>query len=150
MKEEELTTESMSAATKEMVEAITHPSYVEAMRILKSAPKEKRLSEAMKRLTPEALREKGVPLPKGMRISSRYFEPDIPPVEMGELSSGDRSILKQIGERDPGILDRLRAKEPDVFKELAAIDLREDVIDPLALCVCACGGGGICGGAGGG
>lgn len=150
MEEKNLRSEELAEATKEMVEALTHPEYVEAMRLLKSTPTERRLTEAMKRLTPEALRERGVPLPEGMRISSRYFEPNVPAIELGELPSGEKGILRELNDRDPGVLDRLRAREPQVLTDLADIDFRRDVINPYALCVCACGGGGICGGAGGG
>jgi hypothetical protein len=66
--------------TGEMIAAISHPAYVAAMNTMKNTPMDKRLSVASKILTPAALKAKGVPLPDGMRISSRYFEPGNPTV----------------------------------------------------------------------
>lgn len=150
MKEQDLSPDTLALETRRMVECMTHPAYVEAMRTLKSTPNEERLTIVMKLLTPEALRERDVPIPPGMRISSRYFEPGIPAVEAGELATREKGVLRELNERDRGVLDRLRVKEPQLLTDLAAIDLRRDEIDPAALCVCACGGGGICGGLGGG
>jgi hypothetical protein len=78
--------------TDEMIEAISHPAYVAAMNTMKKTPMDQRLSVASKILTPDALKAKGVPLPDGMRISSRYFEPGNPVVinidELGARIAG--------------------------------------------------------------
>lgn len=66
--------------TDEMIAAISHPAYVAAMNKMKKTPMDQRLSVASKILTPAALKAKGVLLPEGMRISSRYFEPGDPTV----------------------------------------------------------------------
>jgi len=66
--------------TADMIAAITSPAYVQAMKTMKSTPLDKRLSVASQILTPAALKASGVPLPEGMRISSRYFEPGNPAV----------------------------------------------------------------------
>lgn len=150
MREADLTPDALAEETARMVECMTHPAYVEAMKTLKSTENEKRLGVVMELLTPEALAERGVPIPKGMRISSRYFEPEIPAVEAGELATGEKGLLRELYERDPDVLDRLRITNLDAVKALAAVDLHDDVINPAALCVCACGGGGVCGGVGGG
>ena len=64
----------MRKMTDEMIAALTSPVYVEAMREIMAAPDEDRLNQASRRLSPEGLKEMGVPIPPGMRISSRYFE----------------------------------------------------------------------------
>jgi hypothetical protein len=75
--------------TDEMIAALTSPPYVEAMRAVRAAPEDERLDEAAKRLSPEALRDLGVPIPDGMRISSRYFEKGFSePVELGDIEKG--------------------------------------------------------------
>ena len=151
MNPQELTPETLIKNTKAIVDAITSPAYVDAMKKIKAAPNDRRLSAAMTALTPEKLRDQGVPLPAEMRISSRYFEAEMPAIEVGELPGGQKGLLRQLEERNPGIMDKLRAREPKLFLDLVEFDLKEPVIDPVALCVCACGGGaGFCGGAGAG
>jgi hypothetical protein len=55
------------------------------MRAVKDTPREQRLAEGSRRLNPDALREQGVPLPRKVRISSRYFDEDYPKgVEFGD------------------------------------------------------------------
>jgi hypothetical protein len=72
--------------TDRMIEALTSPPYVEAMRAVRASPEDDRLAEAERRLSPDALRDLGVPIPEGMRISSRYFEKGLPePVEVGDF-----------------------------------------------------------------
>jgi hypothetical protein len=82
--------------TNEMIDAISHPAYVAAMNTMKITPMDERLSVASKILTPAALKAKGVPLPEGMRISSRYFEPGNPIViKIDEL--GARIARSDVG-----------------------------------------------------
>jgi hypothetical protein len=82
--------------TDEMITAISHPAFVAAMNKMKKTPMDQRLSVASKILTPAALKAKGVPLPEGMRISSRYFEPGIPTViKIDELGA-------RVARHDPG------------------------------------------------
>ena len=76
----EIDPKRLKKITDEMIAAISSPEYVKAMKIMKKTPVEKRLAVATKLLSPDALRKKGVPLPKDMRISSRYFEPGNPTV----------------------------------------------------------------------
>ena len=107
--------------TAEMIAALTSPGYVQAMATLKQTPLDKRLSVAAKLLTPDALKKAGVPLPAGMRISSRYFEPSSPTV----IRVGDHGAV-------------------------LAGTVGDDV-GPVGAWGCACGGGAtVCGGAGGG
>lgn len=147
--EDRLDSDHLRDITSQMVEAITSPAYVEAMRAVKSAPDDKRLEEALRRLTPEALRAQGVPLPTGMRISSRYFEEGINPIEVGDPAGGP-NLLKELNDREPGIFDRLRRRDPDFFDQFVGV-LQPDKFGPLALCGCAGGGAAtVCGCAGGG
>ena len=103
---DDLNAERLRQVTSQMVDALTSPAYVEAMRAVKSAPEGQRLEEAMRRLTPDALKAQGVPLPAGMRISSRYFEQGSNPLEL-ELSDGrnlgafKRTALKFCGTLAP-------------------------------------------------
>lgn len=146
----ELDPQALRDLASKMVESITSPAYVEAMRALKSAPAGKRLDEAMRRLTPEALRAQGVPLPEGMRISSRYFESGLAPIELGE--AGDPNLLTKLHAVEPEVinaLDRLRSRDPQLAKEIIQ-RLVPDLVSPYASCACACAGAGPCGGAGGG
>jgi hypothetical protein len=147
---DELSAERLREITNKMVDAISSPAYVEAMRAVKSAPEGQRLDEAMRRLAPDVLRAQGVPLPEGMRISSRYFEKGYSPIEVGELPEGQRNLLKELNEREPGVLDRLRRRDPQFLDNLADL-LQPAQFSPVALCGCAGGGAAtVCGCAGGG
>jgi hypothetical protein len=110
--------------TDGMIEAITSPQFVEAMRTMKSTPPEKRLEAGAKLLSPDVLRSKGVPLPAGMRITSRYFETGKPTIE---VSDPDQPGGKPIVSSTPP----------------------SSASGPVTLGACACGGAGtVCGGAG--
>ena len=61
-----------------LVEMISHPAFVDAMRQLKAAPIEKRQELGTQLLTLSALTDKGVEMPVGMRLTTRYFEPNKP------------------------------------------------------------------------
>jgi hypothetical protein len=126
---DELDVNTLREITDQMIAAITHPAYVEAMREIKATAQDKRLAEAKTRLTPDALRKLGVPLPVDMRISSRYFEPGLPaPLEVGDYLPVGTDLAS------------LSAKLPRMSDEERL----------LATSGCACGGAGtVCGGAGG-
>jgi hypothetical protein len=152
---EELSSEHLREVTTKMIQAISSPPYVEAMRAIKSAPKGRRLDEALRRLTPEALRAEGVPLPEGMRISSRYFESGYVPIELGDVPEGQSNVFVEFNKNSPGALARLYETNPDLYKNavnrLAGMLLPVPDLPPAAFCGCACGGAAtVCGGAGGG
>jgi hypothetical protein len=118
----EIDPKRLTKITADMIAAITSPAYVEAMNTLKKTPMEKRLAVATKLLTPDALRKKGVKLPEGMRISSRYFEPGKPAV--------------------------IQVTDHGAF---LATGIQGGDLGPMGAWGCACGGAAtVCGGAGGG
>lgn len=145
--------------TQAIIDALTDPAYVAALRAVKEAPTEKRLLEATKRLTPDALRQAGVKLPEGMRISSRYFEKDLPrPLELGDLPDGKPNPLAKLITSNPGLLDDLRANNPTA---LTAFSDNNGTTGSMAdlptarIGGCHCGGGSVpviggtaCGGGG--
>jgi len=141
----ELNPEQLRREITQMVEAMTHPAFVEALRTVNSTPIEKRLAEGSRLLNPQALREKGVPLPADMRISSRYFEEGLPnPIDFGDGPGGRSNLVNAINTAEPGLLDRLRIEKPDLFSELVALPPTPGF---SALGACCCGGGpGVCGG----
>jgi len=101
-------------------------------------PEERRIDEAAKRLTPDALRRAGVALPEGARISSRYFEEgETFSIELGDIS-GRIPVVPAISELQPGLLDKLRIERPDLFNQL--------VSQPYARANgrCVCIGAGAC------
>src|SRR4051794_41098048 len=75
---DEFDVKKLQKITDGMIAAISSPAFVDAMKKLKATPAEKRLEKGAALLSPEALRKKGVKLPAGMRISSRYFEEGLP------------------------------------------------------------------------
>lgn len=153
MADEELDPERLTEITNQMVEAITSPPYVEAMRAVKAAEGSQRLEEAMERLTPDALRKQGVKLPEDMRISSRFFEAGFKPVELGE-PIGTRNLLTELRVTDPEAfrrINKIRVINPHLHEELIHRLIPDERLSPVALCGCACGGAAtVCGGAGGG
>ena len=84
--------------TDDMITAITSPAFVDAMQTMKSTPDNERLKVAALTLNPEILRTKGVPLPAGMRITSRYFESGKPTIEVADSADGSSPVVKQIAD----------------------------------------------------
>jgi hypothetical protein len=158
--EKGLDPEFLRKTTQDLIEALTSPAYVEALVAVREAPKEKRLVEASRRLTPDGLRKLGVPIPPGMRISSRYFEtgfPDSIDVQLGDPQKGGVNLINALNEVKPGLLDSLHINNPEIYEELVT---RTDIDLPTArFKLCTCGGrtvsgplgighGTVCGGAG--
>ncbi|HEX2653625.1 MAG TPA: hypothetical protein VHN11_08240 [Xanthobacteraceae bacterium] len=149
--------------TDDLIEALTAPAYVEAMLAVRSAPEEHRLEEASRRLSPDALRKLGVPLPPDMRISSRYFEtgfPDSIDVELGDPPQGGLNLINELNKVQPGLLDSLHTQYPDIYQALVAQSANAGLSSPITrIGTCQCGGaivtgpfgighGTACGGAG--
>jgi len=57
-----------------LIEMITHPAFVAAMRDLKATPVAERRKLAKDVLAIETLKSAGVTVPRGMRVTTRYFE----------------------------------------------------------------------------
>ena len=147
--------------TQDLIEALTSPAYVEAVQAVRDAPEESRLDEASKRLTPDGLRNQGVPLPSDMRITSRYFESGFPSaidVELGDPPAGGVNLVNALNEAKPGLLDNLRINNPEIYKAL--IEQNNEALAAglhARIGYCNCGGhtfsgplvnGTVCGGAG--
>jgi hypothetical protein len=131
--------------TQKIIEAMTAPAYVAALRAVKATPIEKRLLEASKRLTPDALRKQGVKLPDNMRISSRYFESGFPrPLDLGDMADGKPNPLSVLISKNPGLLDDLRANNLPAFNALISNDGSTgggvDDMTAARLGGCTCGG----------
>lgn len=108
-----------------MIEMISHPEFVASMKAMKETPLKKRKEFGEQNLTVDALKAKGVKLPDGMRVTTRYFEPNKP--DIIEITPEGKII---------------RTKNPK-------FPLGEG--GNVAWGGCACGGGlSFCGGAGGG
>lgn len=126
--------------TDRMIDALTDPRYIEAVRAVRNSPDDSRIAEAAKNLSPDALRELGVPIPAGMRISSRYFEPDLPgEIELGDVVGSGSGMAGSLDKAAPGLLDRLRVEEPELFKTLT-IPTSDPDSTKFAVKHCACGG----------
>lgn len=97
--DETLDVDRLRKITDDMITAIASPAFVDAMRKMKSTPDDQRLAVAAQTLNPETLRSKGVPLPSGMRITSRYFESGKPTIEVADPEkSGGAPIVKQVAD----------------------------------------------------
>lgn len=143
----------LRAITDSMLDAITSPAFVAALRAVRATPPERRLAEGSKRLTPQALREAGVPLPPDMRVSSRYFEEGFPGgIEFGDGPEGSTNVVNELNRRAPGLLDSLVHNPREDSQRLVDSILRSQPpgYSPLIAGGCCCGGAAsACGGCGG-
>jgi hypothetical protein len=72
---EDLSPEAVRDASEQLIRVVTSPEYLELAAEINALPVEDRLTATAERLTPEALRERGLELPEALRISPRWFEP---------------------------------------------------------------------------
>src|SRR3954447_6860118 len=122
MADDRLDPERLKKVTAELVESLTSPEFIEQAYAVRNAPESERLAEASRRLSVQGLREAGVRLPKDMRLSSRYFESSFPvAVELGDYGEARLNIVNELNRVQPGFLDRLRKKHPEVFGELVTV-----------------------------
>ncbi|MFE4023243.1 hypothetical protein ACFXPZ_38600 [Streptomyces sp. NPDC059101] len=156
MRTEELQAEKIREITQQIVDIVTSPQFVEAVRAVSSAPEDQRLLEGSRRLSPQALRQQGIELPDGMRMSSRYFEEGLlpSPVEYGDGPDGTLNITNSLNADEPGALDRLRVHDPKLFRKLLDLTDKEYLNfsrHPGFFGFCSCAGKkGTCTGIGGG
>jgi hypothetical protein len=106
------TKDELLEQTHRLTEFVSHPVLLEELRDLERVPESRRLEEAQRRLSLQALSAKGVPVPDGIRITLRYFEnPETRLVTSLATSS-------QEGLREPNIIQEL-ASNPRLFAELS-------------------------------
>ncbi|MYS24722.1 hypothetical protein GA0115240_16804 [Streptomyces sp. DvalAA-14] len=72
---EDLSPESMREASEQLIRVVTSPEYLELAAEINALPVDERFEATAERLTPEALRTRGLELPEALRISPRWFEP---------------------------------------------------------------------------
>lgn len=58
-----------------LIEMVAHPAFVAAMKQMKEAPVAERKKLAKGVLAVDTLKDAGVTMPRGMRVTTRYFEP---------------------------------------------------------------------------
>lgn len=92
----EVNPERLHEITRDMIAAISSPAFVKAMYAMNATPAERRLDVAKDILAPEKLRAEGVPLPEGMRITSRYFEPGNPTVIAVDDEGASTDLSREI------------------------------------------------------
>ncbi|WP_156429859.1 hypothetical protein [Burkholderia sp. FL-7-2-10-S1-D7] len=117
----ELTREALQKETDAVLDAITHPAFLEQMQSFRATPIEDRYEMAAVNLTPDALKSLGVPMPPEMRVSSRVFEEG----EYGNRASVDieqgRRIISLLAKNRPDALPSLKDNYPDLYLDLANI-----------------------------
>lgn len=131
----------MREQTEQNCRLLKSEAFLSQLQAVIDSREGQRIDEAAKRLTPQALREAGVQLPKGLRVSSRYFEPELKrPLELGDVYERV-NLVGTLAELSPGILSKLREQEPDLLDNLTERlePRRPGDIGPLA----ACGGIGV-------
>lgn len=64
--------------TDDIIDLVTSDAFLEKATAVLRTERTKQLEFAAKTMTPMALRESGVEIPDGLRISSRYFEENAP------------------------------------------------------------------------
>ena len=72
---EDLSPEDLRAASEALVKVVTSPQYLAIAAEINALPEEEREAATLRLLTVDALRERGLEVPEGLRISPRWFEP---------------------------------------------------------------------------
>ncbi|WP_347138856.1 hypothetical protein [Paracoccus sp. SSK6] len=90
----------MKEMTDSIIDAITSEPFLKRMEEIRKLPMEERLMRARDILSVDGLREAGVSMPEGMRISSRYFEEDLGVLEFGNV---DEFEAPEANSTDPKI-----------------------------------------------
>lgn len=141
--------DELRRAAQDLVNLVTSPEFMKQVQAVSQAEESSRLTEAAKRLTPTALRQAGLQLPKYTRISSRYFEEGRRARELKFIDQqASEDILQLLNKARPGILDRIDETDPDLLDKLNEIS---DGGESMGACICAGGSiGGVGGCAGGG
>lgn len=82
---EDLSPEAVRDASEQLIRVVTSPEYLALAAEINALPVDDRFEATAARLTPEALRERGLEIPEALRISPRWFEPPT----AGALSADD-------------------------------------------------------------
>ncbi|WP_328914123.1 MULTISPECIES: hypothetical protein [unclassified Streptomyces] len=82
---EDLSPEAVRDASEQLIRVVTSPEYLALAAEINALPVDDRFEATAARLTPEALRERGLEIPEALRISPRWFEPPT----AGALSAED-------------------------------------------------------------
>lgn len=165
----QLSREALFQETEDVLDAITHPAFIESMQKFRAQQNQARISFAETNLSISSLADRGVKFPAKMRISSRIFEGSKPTeadyvdVDRGlvianKINAQD-SLVKKLSDSHPAILEDLNefvsAKTAPAVAPHQPNDLaKKEETEPVQLAgpwACACGGAATaCGGAGGG
>lgn len=131
-----LTRSSLTIETEKVLNTITAPQFLEEMWAFKGANGVDRLSLASSRLTPDALRKRGVKMAPDIRISSRTFE-TAPPVDLAQPAYVDvdqgNAIVDLIKGSRPDLVEQLKVKYPVILDDLKVTPLRPkpSLVDPI-------------------
>lgn len=121
--------EALKKQTEKNAKLLMSEEFLTQLDAILNAPEGERIDEAAKRLTPEALRKAGVPVPEGLRISSRYFEPGLKrPLQFGDTNER-MNALNVIAESSPGILSQLKKLNPEALDRIN-LDMGPNMLTP--------------------
>ena len=116
----ELTRETLDKSTQELIGTLTSGEMINRMRAFKDLAPEDRLAKSADILSVDALVQKGIEVPEGMRLSSRFFEEGVGTFEFGNVSTpldplDGFEALKKI---DATFAENLKEKYPEIHKKL--------------------------------
>jgi hypothetical protein len=117
----ELDRERLREISAQILKTVTSPDFLNQFEAVRNAPREQRIDEAVKRLTPDAMRSAGISLPQNIRISSRYFEAgDDYSIQLGDVrdTAGRTSVVPALSKLQPGLLDKLHTQDPALLKQI--------------------------------
>lgn len=67
----------------------THPAILEMLREVEAVPEPQRMQKAEQLATVDAMKARGIPVPAGVRLTTRYFEdPNAPQIQAQIVSGG--------------------------------------------------------------
>jgi hypothetical protein len=116
-----LTRQQLKAETDAVLDAITHPVFVERMQEFRATPIDQRYEMAGTKMTPDVLSAQGVPMPADMRVSSRVFEEGKDGNRESVNIEEGRRIINLIHNAHPEKLEGLKSDYPDLYGDLANV-----------------------------
>jgi hypothetical protein len=112
-----LTREALFEETEKTLQAITSEAFLERMSEFRETDTGQRSDFAKEFMTPDALIDKGAPIPIDMRLSSRVFD-DSPNLDLVVDYDGGKSVLAAMLKEKPNSLVELKDKAPNVYEDL--------------------------------